>query len=193
VITKNRLYTNEIWKVASTSKKTQVVAATSGYTFSGYLNHAANERVLDILNQGSVMGPESLPEDFLQLTEVEIISADGLKKQVSPSCLIAKPNILFVAEKNVKQENPRLAARLHPLYQPKKSVCVEILMPNIAMLGNVHVSEWQRPLSVINTMQRFLPLTMISLSSRLNTGDVEFDFAAVNRNEILFMAETEAC
>ncbi len=189
-MTSNKTYTNDIWKVLGSSKKTSIVTLTNSYAFSGYINHASNERVLDVLNQGSVTEKEMMPEDFLQLTEVEVISTDGQRKHTSPSCLVAKPNILFVAEKNSMQENSRLATR-HPLYQPKKSVCVEILMPGLAMLARIHICDWQRPMSVVNTIQRFLPLTQVEFSSKLVTGEVHFDFVAVNRSQIIFMAEIE--
>ncbi len=189
--TESRTYTTDIWKLQGTSKKTPVVAVTNSYTFSGNLNHANDERVLDVLNKGSVIDKETLPEDFVQLTNVEVISANGQKKNYSPSCLIAKPNILFVAENKVEQNHSNSIKTQHPLYIPKKSVCVEILMPDLAILARIHVCDWQRPMNVVNTTQSFLPLTMVEFSSRLSSGDVKFDFIAVNRNQILFMAEIE--
>jgi hypothetical protein len=190
-MTSDKTYTSDIWKVLGSAKKTAVVAVTSSYTFNGYLNHASNERVLDVMNQGSVIDKERLPEDFLQLTEVKIISSDGQKKHKSPSCLVAKPNILFVAEKNIWPNCSQITTPPHPLYIPKKPVCVEILLPGIAMLAKVHICDWQQPMNVVNTMQNFLPLTMVELSSELSTGEVQFDFIAINRNQIVFMAEIE--
>lgn len=189
--TENRTYTNDIWKILDSSKKTSIVAMTNTYIFSGNINHTSDERVLDVLNQGSMTDKERLPEDFLQLTEVEVISTDGQKKHKSPSCLIAKPNILFVAEKNVEKGKTPFINSQHPLYQPKKSVCVEILIPGVAMLARIHVCDWQRPMNVVNTMQMFLPLTTVELSAKLSTGEMQFDFIAVNRSQIIFMAEIE--
>ncbi len=188
--TSNRTLTDEIWKVLGSTKKTPVIAKTIDYTFSGLLNHSDKERVLDVLNQGSITSKERLPEDFLQLSEVEIISTDGLKKRQSSSCLIAKPNVLFVAEKNTGNISGAPSTS-HPLYQPKRAVCVEILIPGIALLARVHVADWQQPMNVVDTIQRFLPLTRVQLSPPLSTGEAEFDFIAVNRHQIIFMAEIE--
>jgi hypothetical protein len=187
----NRTYTNDIWKILGSTKKTPILAVTGSYTFSGYLNHASDERVLDVLNQGSMTDKERLPEDFLQITEVEVVCANGQKQHTSPSCLVAKSNILFVAEKYTDEDKHRLDTPLHPLYQPKKSVCVEILMPGIAMLARVHICDWQRPMSVVNTVQMFLPLTGVEFSARLSTGEQQFDFIAINRSQIVSMEEVE--
>ena len=184
-------FANKIWKVLGSARKTQIVVKTNDYIFSGFINHSENERVLDVLNKGSIGSKEVLPEDFLHLTEAEIISSDGLKRRRAPSCIIAKPNILFVAERNTSLNNPGITSASRPLYQPKTPVCVEVLIPGIAMLARVHVSDWQQPMNVVDTIQMFLPLTKVQLSTKLSTGELQFDFIAVNRNQIIFMAEIE--
>jgi hypothetical protein len=182
-----------VWRKLGSAMSTRVVVGTAGQTISGLITLDRSERLLDVLNHGTMADVRKLPDDFLMLSDVEIISADGLKKHVSPQCLLAKAGILFVAEKNLSDyEASNIFDNHSPFYQQKKAFRVEISLPSVSIDCLVHVIPWQRAIDVVNTERKFLPVTDGMLSGRLGTGDSHFGFMAVNRDQIIYVEELES-
>ena len=58
------------------------------------------------------------------------------------------------------------------------------------MVGQMHIDLWQRLMGALNDDRQFLPVTE-ALLSRPNAGSAEFEFVAVNRNQISYLAKME--
>jgi hypothetical protein len=171
-------------------KLTPVMAATTLYSVSGNICRERCERLLDVLNEGSRTDRTRLPADFIQLSNAEVISLDGQNKTYCENCMVSKERILFIAEK-CKSEAvaaaPSVARAL--LFQPKKALPVEIVLPGITIRGLIHIDQWQEPAEAFKAEERFLALTNVRLVSRLPSGETEFDFAAINRSQIILLVE----
>ncbi len=183
---------NSIDEVVGAPRCTRVVAYTTDYIFRGDVHHAVSERLLDVLNEGSVVDQPDLPGGFLLLTEVEIFPIDGERSSSVPDCLLNKSSVFLIGEKTIYQaEPPPIIHYRSSLFTEKKPVQVNILMPGLTIGGRSYIIEWERTISAVNTEQIFLPLTKVKILSGAFPGDVEFDFAAVNKNRIIGIVEAE--
>jgi hypothetical protein len=53
----------------------------------------------------------------------------------------------------------------------------------------MHTEVWQELLEILDSEERFLPLTGVRVSPALATGDSEFDFVAVNKARIDYLGQ----
>lgn len=170
---------------------TYVEAFTERNIFRGYTIHAISERFLDILNNGSIVNKSTLANDFLPLTEVEIFDMNSKKVEATPSCLLNKNNILVVAECRITQgELPPPKPFLYTLFQRKQSIWVNIQMQNLTIIGQVYVNQNETSITDLEMEGVFLPVTQATISSKSDFSDSEFDFLAVNKNQIISILET---
>lgn len=169
---------------------TYVVVFTEKNTFKGYTIHTISERLLDILNKGSVVSESELTNNFLPLTEVEIYKPDGKKEDLAANCLLNKNNILAVAESIITcGELPPPKPFRYTLFQRKKPVWVSIQVQDLTIVGQVYISESESSINALNMEQIFIPVTTATLSSELNCSRSEFDFMVVNTNQIVSISE----
>ena len=159
--------------------------------YRGYTIHAISERFLDILNIGSSVNKSELTDDFLPLTEVEIYDYDDNKLDATANCLLSKQNILVVAEcKMTYGEQPPSKPFRYTLFQRKRPIGVNILIQDLTILGQVYVRQSDFSITALEIDGIFLPVTNASLSSRSSSSHSEFDFLAVNKNQIISISET---
>jgi hypothetical protein len=183
---------NFVSEMVSAPRCTAVAAYTPGYIFQGDIHHAISERLLDVLNVGSVVDLPDLPQGFLVLTEVEIFSPENNRIASVPSCILNKSRILLIGEKRLDQiEPPPTPHYRSSLFTQKKPVPVNILISFLTVGGHVHIIEWQRAMSAVDTEQLFLPLTDARILSAHGPGETEFGFAAVNKSLIIAIMEAE--
>lgn len=176
-------------KIDGITKSTRVTIGTIDFTYTGHIIHYGAERLIDVLNQGSAGDQPDLPVDFLQLQDVKICSVDGRKIPPSPNCLINKSGILFVGEKITEIDIPRNRSNLSI---PKKPICVEVHLPSIFITAQIYIEPWQRLIGALNDNRRFLPLTRAIISSKPDAARIaEFEFVAVNRNQIYYLAKLD--
>ena len=173
-------------------KSTAVVVCTIDNVFTGRIVHFTSERLLDVLNEGSVGDQPELPVDYLELHDAQIYSIDGQKNNTSSECLIVKSGIFFIGENKVAQNTlAGIPQKRSSLFTPKTAIRVEIRMPSFLITGQVYIELWQRLMGALNDVRRFIPVTNALISSRLNAWNREFEFTAVNRNQINCIAKTE--
>jgi hypothetical protein len=169
---------------------TYVVVFTERNVFKGYTIHAISERFLDILNQGSIVNKPGLNSDFLFLTEVEIYDFNGKKEGVAANSLLNKNNVLAVAESTITHgELPPPKPFRYTLFQQKKPVWVNIQLQDLTIVGQVYISQNEATINALEMEQTFIPVTNVSLSCELNSSRSEFDFIAVNKNQIISITE----
>jgi hypothetical protein len=53
----------------------------------------------------------------------------------------------------------------------------------------MHTEAWQELLEILDSEERFLPLTGVRITPALATGDAEFDFVAVNKARIDYLGQ----
>jgi hypothetical protein len=161
---------------------TYVVVYTDENTYCGYITHAISERFMDVLNHGK--------NEFLGLTDVEICSMDGRKKDATTNCLLNRNGILLIAETKIAAgELPPSKPFSFTLYQQKKPVWVNILMQHLSVVGKVYISQNEQSILALDTDQLFIPITSATLSSTLYSMQGEFDLIAVNKNRVINISE----
>ncbi len=170
-----------------------MVCAASG-TFVGNTYHIGDQRLLDALNAGFVAKALRMGKDFMPLTEVEAYLPAG-RRSALPCIYIRKSNIFFVGEKKSDRPEPAAtpeARRGAHLVRKKTQAGTEVHMPPYLLQGNVHIDIWEEFLDTIDRDLRFMPLTDVKLRPALPGGATAFDFVAVNKDLIAYIAESSA-
>jgi hypothetical protein len=179
-------YINEL---AAAPRCTYVIVYTDKNVYKGYTTHTIGERFLDILNQGSAINPNGLTNDFLPLSEVEIYDLDGQKKGEAATCLLNKNNTLIVAECSTSGELPPSTPFRFTLFKRKKPVKVNIQIQDLTVVGQVYIKQNEESIKALDMDNIFIPVTVATLSNRSNSLVVEFDFLAINKNQIISILE----
>jgi hypothetical protein len=173
-------------------KSTQVVIGIIDCIYHGYIQHFASERLLDVLNRGSIGDQPELPNDFIQLHDTQICCLNVERNSASSNCLLGKTGIQFVAE-----EAPNVIDSFHIhrgksfLFTPKEAICVEIHLPSFVVTGYIYIELWQRLLGAFNDNRRFVPVTGASITYKTNAWNSDFEFVAVSRSQIISVLKVE--
>ncbi len=69
----------------------------------------------------------------------------------------------------------------------KKPIRTEIELPQVILKGAIYAETWQDLPGALHRNELFLPLTEVELDVKLADGINHFDFAAVNRDHIVFI------
>jgi hypothetical protein len=68
-------------------------------------------------------------------------------------------------------------------------VATEVRVSSYVIVGSMHTEAWQELLEILDSEERFLPLTGVRITPALATGDAEFDFVAVNKARIDYLGQ----
>ncbi len=187
----NNDQTFSIQELEKAPRCTYVEVFTARQIYRGYAVHDISERLLDILNNGSIVNKSELTDDFLPLTEVDIFDLDGKKVEATANCLLNKNNTLVVAECRITNEElPPSKPFRYTQFQRKKSIWVNILIQDLTILGQVYVGQNNKSITALEVEGTFVPVTNATITSKLNSPYPEYDFLAVNKNQIISIAET---
>ena len=178
------------WRSDTRLRPVEVVVCTTTGTFSGLTYRLDRQRLLDALNQGLAPKGSSIGRDFLPLTQVEVCSPDGTTASLE-STFVGKANILFVGERNKGQVSPSAEGgdQRGTHWREKKPVATEVRVSSYVIVGNMHTEVWQELLEILDSEERFLPLTCVRISPALATGESEFDFVAINKARIDYLGQ----
>jgi hypothetical protein len=171
-------------------RQVEVAVFTDTCTLTGHTYRTKFQRLLDLLNQDFT--PNSLPigKDFMPLTDVELSFPSG-KRESMASIYVSKASILFVGEKTEYQPKmPETEDRpkAYPV-RAKKFIGAEIHMPLYKLTGQTYVEVWQKLLDAVDRADKFIPLTDVKIYPKLENTILTFDFAAVNRDKIIYLGE----
>ncbi len=174
-----------------------VVVCTLSGTYSGVTYRLADQRLLDALNDGFTLKALRMGKDFVPLTDVQAYFPTGTKVPLASryaSTYIRKANVFFVGERPPRQgevvavgEKPR-ARRT----RAKKTIAAEIHMPPYILKGQIHAEMWQELIQALDSGERFLPLTRVTLWPELAGGESQFEFVAVNKDQVVYLGESLA-
>jgi len=178
------------WRSDTRLRPVEVVVCTTTGTFSGRTYRLDRQRLLDALNQGLAPKGSSIGRDFLPLTQVEVCSPDGTRASLE-STFVGKANILFVGERSKGQVSPSAAGgdQRGPHWREKKPVATEVRVSSYVIVGSMHTEAWQELLEILDSEERFLPLTGVRVTPAPAAGDAEFEFVAVNKARIDYLGQ----
>jgi hypothetical protein len=171
-------------------KQVNLVVFTEAYKLTGNTYCMKHQRLLDVLNQDFI--PNALPigKEFIPLTQVEV-SFPRRKSEFMASIYVRKANILFVGEKSEHQpETLKTEDRARDFrVRAKKFIEAEIHMPLYKLIGQMYFEVWQKMLDALDRANRFIPLTNVRIYPEQENTVFRFEFAAVNRDKIIYLGE----
>ena len=169
-----------------TKEQLKVCVYTPTCMLSGYIHCLQRQRLLDLLNS-IVVGELRLGTDFLPLTEVNSHNQDG-KETTMQFALINKPNILFVSEIEKQAEPSIEVSHKLPPTREKFIITAKFYIPPYMLSGQIHCTKGQRLSDLLNTKDRFIPMTNVDIVQ--SSGVLQpSTFVAVNKNQIIYAEE----
>jgi len=156
---------------------------------SGFIYHACEERLLDILSGVSVRRPESRGR-FVELSEVTVQHSDG-KEERLPGAYVNKATIQLaatLAADSGRGIGAKIGTKPYP-FQQKSTVPVSLRTAAYAINGNMHRATYQRVWHVLEERPMFLPLTNVDIQALVNGSHWKVPFVAVNKEQILSLQE----
>jgi hypothetical protein len=183
------------WQEDPRLTKVAVVVCTVSGTYSGITYRLSDQRLLDALNEGFTSKALRMGKDFVPLTDVQAYFPTGTKVHLASryaSTYIRKANVFFVGERV-----PRQSETAEPGGRPKvrrartkKTIAAEIHMPPYILKGQIYAEVWQELIQALDSGERFLPLTNVTLWPELANGESRFDFVAVNKDQVVYLGES---
>ena len=164
----------------------KVCVYTPTCMLSGYIYCLHKQRLLDLLN-GVMVGGLRANADFLPVTEATSHTLNDVETSMQ-FAFINKANILFISEIKQHGEPGREASYELPLAVEKFPIIAKFHMPSYILNGQMHCTKRQRLSDLLNTKDRFLPMTNVDIvpPSGIRQSAV---FVAVNKAQIVYAQE----
>jgi len=175
------------WQTDPDLRQVDVVVCTTAGIFVGHAYRTSRLRLLDALNKGFAARGARIALDYMPMTEVEMHLPEG-GKQAMASVHIRKANIVFVAEKGGGQPDAD-TSRVGKVIVAKKPVEAKIRVVPYVMVGRLHSAAWAELVTSLHQEETFIPLTKVQISPALPTGEAQFDFVAVNKDQVIYVGE----
>ncbi len=176
-------------------KWVKVQIYTRTHICTGLVYCPRQQRLLDMLN--GLPGLLHVSNEFLPVSGAEIRYPDGTEETVVAtvqSAHVNKANILFIREVEDGQTQGlggQVGHKPYP-YVPKPfTKAVKLCMPFYTMAGQMHCTERRRVADVLNSEQRFIALTNVEIWALAGKSESGVSFIAVNKEQILSLAELE--
>lgn len=175
---------NEQVPASEGGKLFEVVVCTWSRVFRGTLRCELEQRLIDAFNEGVPVGASSRGVDFVPLSDVDCWDTQGNKAHY-PGLYISKNSIILIADLSGNDSEKRISG--YP-YREKKALPVDIFATPYSVKGHIYLDTWGQLGDAIEEEISFLPLTGVEIEPPLPVGRSGFDFAAVNKRKIDFIA-----
>jgi hypothetical protein len=175
------------WRTDPDLRQVDVVVCTTAGIFVGHTYRTSRLRLLDALNKGFPARGMRIGTDYIPMTEVEMYLPEGGRQDMA-SVHIRKANVVFVAEKGGGQPDGE-AGRVGKVIVAKKPVSAKVWTLPYVLAGRLHSAAWAELVTSLNQEDRFIPLTKVRLTPPLLTGEEQFDFVAVNKDQVIYVGE----
>lgn len=179
------------WWDDNALNRVNAVVIILGCTLAGTTYRTHKQRLLDVLNRSIVANLHRIGREFLPLTDVEAFFSTGEKESLA-STHINKSSILFVAERSggrpARDGVPEAEANL---LRAKGALPSRVDIPPYILYGNMYSEMGQGLVHVIDGEDTFLPMTDVSISPPLPTGEWKFGFVAINKHQIVRVEESQ--
>lgn len=160
------------------------------YHYETGFNYHYEERLSDLLNSVSLRRENG--GGFVELRDVTIRHSDGEEERLATT-YINKATIQLAATIDgdlAKGIGGKVGAKPYPFVE-KLPVPVKVRMPAYILMGNMYCVSRQMAWHTIQEKPLFLPLTNVSMQRLGNSDWWKLPFAAVNREQMLSLAELE--
>jgi hypothetical protein len=178
------------WRGDPDLRQIDVVVCTTAGTFVGHTYRSSRARLLDALNKGFAARATRIALDYIPMTEVEAYLPGG-ERATMAAAHIRKANVVLVAEKAGGQPDGD-TAKAGKVAIAKKPVDVSMRTAAYALTGRLHSIAWAELVTSLHQEETFVPFTRVSISPPLATGEGQFEFVAVNKDQIIYVGEPAA-
>jgi hypothetical protein len=176
------------WRTDPDLRQVDVVVCTTAGIFVGHTYRTSRLRLLDALNKGFAARGTRIGMDYMPMTEVEMYFPEG-GQQAMASVHLRKANIVFVAEKGGGQPDAD-TSRVGKVIVAKKPVEAKVCMAPYVLVGRLHSAAWAELITSLHQEETFIPLTKVQISPPLLTCESQFDFVAVNKDQVVYVGES---
>jgi hypothetical protein len=167
----------------------EVCVYTPDCVLSGHIYCLPKQRLLDLLN-GLLAGGLHADTDFLPISEVTSHTLNG-EETTTQFAAINKASILFISEIKRYTEPSTEASYDIPTVVGKFQVIARFYMPPYMLSGQMHCSKRQRLSDLLNTKDRFVPMTNVDIVPRVGVPQ-SAAFVAVNKAQIVYAQEVSS-
>ena len=175
------------WRTDPDLRPVEVVVCTTAGTFVGSTYRTSRIRLLDALNKGFAARGARIAIDYVPMTDVQMFLPDG-EKGTMHSVHIRKASVIFVAERRGGQ--PEGDGKAGKVIVAKKPVEARVRTGPCVLVGRLHSAAWADLVTSLHQEETFVPLTRVRITPPLVTGESEFDFVAVNKDQVIYVGES---
>jgi hypothetical protein len=175
------------WRSDPDLRQVDVVVCTIAGTFVGCTYRSSRLRLLDALNKGFAARGTRIGLDYMPMTDVEMYFPEGGHQSMA-SVHIRKANVVFVAEKSGGQPEGD-GSKVGKVIVAKKPVDARLCMVPYVLVGRLHSAAWAELVTSLHQEETFIPLTKVQISPPLATGESQFEFVAVNKDQVVYVGE----
>lgn len=175
------------WRSDPDLRQVEIVVCTTAGTFVGHTYRSSRLRLLDVLNKGFAARGVHIGMDQVPMTEVEMYLPKGETKEIA-SIHISKASVLFVAERRGGQPKGD-AGKFGKAIVAKKILNASLCLPPYILAGRLHRAAWAEIATSLHQEETFIPLTKVQISPPLVTGESQFEFVAVNKSQVAYLAD----
>lgn len=177
------------WHSDPDLRQVEVVVCTTAGTFVGHTYRSSRLRLLDSLNKGFAARGARIGVEYMPMTDVQMYSPEGGQQSMA-SVHIRKANVVLVAERGGGQPEGG-QNKAGKVIVAKKPVDAKVCMAPYVLVGRLHSAAWSELVTSLQQEDAFVPLTRVQISPPLVTGETAFDFVAVNKDQVVYVGETE--
>jgi hypothetical protein len=178
------------WRSDPDLRRVDVVVCTTAGTFVGHTYRSSRARLLDALNKGFAARGARIALDYIPLTEVEAHLPGG-ERGTMASAHIRKANVVLVAERRGGQPEGD-STKTGRVVMAKKPVNATVRTTPYVLTGRLHSATWAELVTSLHHEETFVPMTKVTISPPLVTGETEFEFVAINKDQVIYVGEPAA-
>ena len=175
------------WRSDPDLRQVDVVVCTTAGTFVGHAYRTSRLRLLDALNKGFAAQGMRIGTDYMPMTEVEMYFPEGGHRAMT-SVHIRKTSVVFVAEKSGGQPEGD-TSKSGKVIVAKKPVDARLCVVPYVLVGRLHSAAWAELITSLHQEETFIPLTKVQITPPLVTGESQFNFVAVNKDQVVYVGE----
>jgi len=184
-------------EVGKETRPLQVWLYANDHIIEGTVYCLPQQRFIDYLNSTYIFKTRTA-EQFIQVNDASVALPDGTNKEMYSLCL-NRDSILFAGAMNNEVTVERFIKDGQRTYPVVKKIAVSANLYVATKLythayqisGKMHFAKNQTIMDVLNSDQKFIPLTEVEIYPRLFVDQIPnmLDFVAVNKEIIIYIEQ----
>ena len=166
------------------SEQLSITFYTKKVILNGSISLPSGARLMDLLND-NLADNQGNKSAFISLSGVSLSGEEALRHRYN-NIYIPKSNLLIVTTPDhnmARGISTQLGVKSPPFVQ-KSPKLIRIDIQDYRIIGNIHCSDGETTLDVLNNDLMFLPLTEAKINTPQNDRWATIAFLVVNRQEI---------